>query len=349
MSAPRRSATRKGPGGRASVPDDAPVYLVRGEDPSLVAQATRSLLERLVGDRDPALVVEEHGGPSSDELDVGTVLDACTTAPFLVDRRVVVVRDAGRLTAADGVRLAAWVTDPLPSTVLVMVAGGGGIPPGLVKAVSANGTVIDTAVGTGRLRRTWLAEQLREAPVRFDAGAADLLDEHLGDDLGRLDGIVRTLTVVFGEGTSVGADEIEPFLGEAGAVPPWELTDAIDSGSTHVALGALHRMTEAGGRAAPEIVALLHRHFAAMLRLDGAGVIDENAAARLLGVRSPFVAKKALGQAQRLGSERVGRAITLIADADLDVKGRTGLPGDLVLEVLVARLSRLMPARRLRS
>jgi DNA polymerase-3 subunit delta len=311
-----------------------------------VGQATRSLLERLVGDRDPALVVEEHGGPSSDELDVGTVVDACTTAPFLVDRRVVVVRDAGRLTTGDAGRLAAYVADPLPSTVLVLVSGGGTIPQALVKAVSAKGAVVDTAVGTGRMRKTWLGERLRDAPIRFDPGAADLLDEHLGDDLGRLDGIVRTLSVVFGDGATVGADEIEPFLGEAGAVPPWELTDAIDSGATQVALGALRRMTDAGGRAAPEIVGLLHRHFVSMLRLDGSGVTDEQAAAALLGVRSAFVAKKAVTQSQRLGSERVGRAITLIADADLDVKGRTGLPPDLVLEVLVARLSRLTPARR---
>jgi DNA polymerase-3 subunit delta len=139
---------------------------------------------------------------------------------------------------------------------------------------------------------------------------------------------------------------VEPFLGEAGSVPPWDLTDAIDAGSAAAALDALHRMLGAGGRAAPEIVAMLHRHFSAMLTLDGADVSSDEAAARLLGVRSAFVAKKARAQGQRLGSDRVGRAVTLVADADLDVKGRTGLPPEIVLEVLVARLSRLVPATR---
>jgi DNA polymerase-3 subunit delta len=151
--------------------------------------------------------------------------------------------------------------------------------------------------------------------------------------------------VVYGTGASVGVEELEPFLGAAGSVPPWELTDAINAGSSVEALAALHRMLGAGGRAAPEIVAILHRHFSSMLRLDGAEVAGEEDAARLLGVRSPFVAKKALAQVQRLGSERVGRAITLVADADLDVKGRTALPPELILEVLVARLSRLVPGR----
>ena len=42
-------------------------------------------------------MVEEFGGPGAEQLDVGAVIDACTTPPFLVERRVVVVRDAGQL------------------------------------------------------------------------------------------------------------------------------------------------------------------------------------------------------------------------------------------------------------
>jgi DNA polymerase-3 subunit delta len=50
-------------------------------------------------------------------------------------------------------------------------------------------------------------------------------------------------------------------------------------------------------------------------------------------------------QGRRLGGERIASAIALLAEADLDVKGQTALPPDLVLEVLVARLSRLPRAR----
>ena len=111
------------------------------------------------------------------------------------------------------------------------------------------------------------------------------------------------------------------------------------------ALAALRRMLSAGGRAAPEILAVLPRHVSSLLRLDGADVTGPEDAATLLGIRSPFVAKKVLAQSRRLGGDRIAQAVSLLADADLDVKGRSGLPSDLVLEVLVARLSRLSRAR----
>ena len=64
------------------------------------------------------------------------------------------------------------------------------------------------------------------------------------------------------------------------------------------------------------------------------------------GSRGPRAAQHISGQegpgpGRRLGSARIARAITLLAEADLDLRGATGLPGEVVLEVLVARLSRL--------
>src|ERR1019366_8077775 len=85
------------------------VYLVKGDDPSLVAQAAHALTERLVAGGDPSLMVEEFGGPGVDQFEVGAVIDACITPPFLVERRVVVVREAGQLTASDAMRLAAYL------------------------------------------------------------------------------------------------------------------------------------------------------------------------------------------------------------------------------------------------
>jgi len=299
----------------------------------------------VVGDRDHALVVEEIGGAPGDELNVGAIVDACLTPPFLVDRRVVVVRDAGRLLTADVPRLVEVVQNPLPTTVLILVGGGGTVPAPLVKAVGAAGEVVDVTTGKAGDRKKWLHDHLRRAPVKLEAGASELLAEHVGEDLGRVEGLLGALSAAYGEGARISADDLAPYLGEAGNVPRYELTDAIDRGEPGVALAVLHRMLEAGGLVPVQILATLHGHFANMLALDGDDVGGERDAAAVLGT-APFVAKKALEQSRRLGSARIAQAINLIAAADLDVRGMSGLDPGLVVEILVARLARqTRPAR----
>ena len=52
-------------------------------------------------------------------------------------------------------------------------------------------------------------------------------------------------------------------------------------------------------------------------------------------------AKKALAQCRRMGGDRIGTAIELLAEADQQLRGAVAWPDELVMEVLVARLARL--------
>jgi DNA polymerase-3 subunit delta len=327
----------------------ASVYLVRGDDAALVAQAVRGLLDEVVGDGDHALIVEEIGGGAGDDVNVGAVVDACLTPPFLVDRRVVVVRETGRLLTADTPRLVEVVQDPLPTTVLILVGGGGTVPAPLVKAVGAAGRIIDVTTSKAGDRKAWLHDHLRAAPVKLEPRAAERLAEHVGEDLGRVEGLLGALSAAYGEGARVTADDLAPYLGEAGNVPRYELTTAIDRGEPDKALTVLRRMFEAGGLAPVQVLTTLHGHFSNMLLLDGGDVSTDRDAAAVLGT-APFVAKKALEQSRRLGSTRIAEAVNLIAAADLDVRGASGMDPEVVIEILVARLARqTRPVRAGRS
>jgi len=323
-----------------------PVYLVKGSDPSLVADAVRALIAELVGDDDPGLMVEDRTVDPDDETVVAAVLDACLTPPFLSARRIVVARNAAALRADGAARLVEYLAQPLETSVLVLVQTGGTLSQKLAAAVKQAGEVRDAGVPTGKARSSWLVGRLRSGPVKLDAAAGALLGEHLGEDMGRLTGILATLGAAYGEGAVIGVAEVEPFIGKAGAVAPWDLTDAIDAGRTEVALVHLHRMIEAGERHPLVVMATLHRHYAAMLRLDGSGARSDADAAKVLGMKSAFPAKKALTQSRKLGASGVRRAIALLSEADLDLRGAKEWPDELVLEVLVARLCRLVPSRR---
>jgi DNA polymerase-3 subunit delta len=321
-----------------------PVYLVRGDQPVLLADAVKHLVAELVGDGDAGFVTEELAG---DDYTVGALVDAAQTPPFFGDRRIVVARDVGRFSTHDVEPLVGYLKDPLPTSSLVLVAGGGQVARALVEAVRKSGHVVDAGVPGGKGRSTWLAARLKEGPVRLDARAAALVAEHLGDDVDRLGSLLEMLASAYGQGSRIGPEELAPLLGGMGSVAPWELTDAIDRGDTAVALAVLRRLTGPGGRHPLVILATLHSHFSRMLRLDGADVADEAAAAALLGMSggSTYPAKKALLQVRRMGHAPVARAIHLLADADLALKGAVDWPADVVLEVLVARLSTLAGAR----
>ena len=321
-----------------------PVYLVRGDQPVLLADAVKHLVAELA-EGDAGLMPEELTG---DDYTVGALVDAAQTPPFFGARRVVVGRDVGRFSTHDVEPLVTYLADPLETTSLVLVAGGGQVARPLVEAIRKAGHVVDAGVPGGRGRSTWLAARLKEGPVRLDARAAAMVAEHLGDDVDRLSSLLEMLASAHGQGVRLGPEEVAPLLGGVGSVAPWELTDAIDRGETAAAVTVLRRLIGPGGRHPLVILATLHSHFARMLRLDGAGVADEASAAALLGMSggSTFPAKKALLQVRRLGHEPVARAIHLLAEADLALKGAVDWPAEVVLEVLVARLSTVGRAAR---
>jgi DNA polymerase-3 subunit delta len=325
----------------------APVHLVRGDDEVLVRDAAREVVHALAADLDPGLAVEEVGrdrftAPDTGDATIVPLVEAAHTPPFLTERRVVVGRDLELFTrAAQVAPLVDYLADPLPTTSLVLVWHGGRLPRSLVEAVKAcRGVQIDAS--PGRKVAGWVDDQVSAAGLTLDRAATDRVLQWLGDDPPRLVGLLGTLAGSFGAGARLGAADIEPYLGEAGGVPPWELTDALDRGNIPIALAKLRRLTAGGGRHALQIMATLHGHYGRMLALDGAAVGGERDAAALLGMKgSTFPARKALAQARKLGHDRVVRAMDLLAAADLDLRGGKAWPDDLVLEVLVARLARL--------
>ena len=317
-----------------------PACLVTGDDPSLVSEAVGNLVAELTAGAGGVAVEELGGDPSSDDpVDLAPVLDALSTPPFLSDRRVVVLRGAERLVAAQGAELAARLTHPVEGNVLVLVATGR-VPQGLQKAIRSTGRVVDASPGQGRARSGWLAGRIAASSLRFSPDASRRLAEHLGEEVARLSSILDMLEAAYGEGARIDARSLEPFLGDAGGVPPWDLTDAIDRGDGAAAVEALHRMTGPGGRHPLQVMGTLHRHFAGLLRLDGADVRGPDEAAAVLKM-SPFPARKLLEQARRLGHDRIARAVEVLAEADIDLRGRVGWPAELVVEVAVARLAQL--------
>jgi DNA polymerase-3 subunit delta len=314
-------------------------HLLTGDDESVLRHAVVDVVDGLVAGGDRSMMVDEFDG---DDYEVRAVVDAAQTPPFLTDRRVVIARNVGRFDADQLTAMLNYLADPLDSTDLVLVAGGGKLVKKLADAVKAVGIVTNTSPPTrAKDLQGWVGDQVAAAGLRMKPDAVARLAQWLGEDVGRLDGIIATLRSTYGDAVTMTASDVEPFMGDAGGVPPWDLTDAVDAGNTAVALTLLTRMTHGGGRHPLQVMSILHSHYGAIARLDGVDARTEQDAMAATGIKSPYPAKKALQNYRRLGGAAVKRAFELLAQADLDLRGVRDLEADLVMEVLVARLSKL--------
>jgi DNA polymerase-3 subunit delta len=317
----------------------------------MVYDALHNVIDSALGELDPSFALQDFTAKdvttSGVESVVPRVLEALNTPPFLVERRVVVVRDAQSLVAEEIGALSDWMSAPAPGIVLVLAIVGTKTH----KLVKASSEVIEVNVGSRSSERVSFVEtKLAEYRVGVDHATAQRIAEQVGDDVARVDALARSLQAIYGS-APLNFSHIEPYLGDAGDVPEWDLTDAIDRGDSTRSIVVARRILDSKGRAGLQIVNMLQRHYLRMARLEGSGARGADEAAALLGIKS-FPAGKSLQMSQRLGAARISTAVHWITEADAALKGAVSYGGkDLntdmdateltVIEILVARLARM--------
>lgn len=350
------------------------VYVVKGDDPVLRGEVLASVLDELLAHADRALALEEFTipqrtgvggaatGPSAaGDADangavgaasrasvVSDAINAAQSPPFMTALRVVVVREIGNLTVADAEPFVRYLADPLATTALVFVAGGGRLPANLTKAWKP--VALERGPASEKTADV-LVDHARLASIGIDAQARTLIVEHLGEDSGRVPQLVEVLRSTYGEGGHLGVAEVSPYLGATGSIPVYQLNNAIDAGDVPGALEVLLRLLHTSSQGKPmhplQVLGLLHHHYRRLLVLDDPAIRTEADAVSALGGKvKPYPARKALEQSRSLGTRKLSEAFDALAQADLDLKGATALPEDAVIEVLVTRLATLSSRAR---
>jgi DNA polymerase-3 subunit delta len=338
------------------------VYLVQGSDPVLRDREAQRVVDELLDGSDRALALDDHsvasrrrGGGDDDEAEgdgdasaelpaFAAITTALSTPPFMSPCRVVVVREVGNLTAEQGQWLGGWIAEPLPGVHLVLVAGGGRTPAALDKACKAHAQIVGPAAEqTGEV----LQRELREAGLRLAPDAANRVAAHLGEDAGRVPELVDLWHAAYGDEAVLDLTDVEQYLGELGTAGRFDLTNAIERGDVPRALETLHRLLSATSAAQPkplhpmQVMATLVYHYQRLLRLDDPAIVTKEQAAQALGMKSAGGARFPLEAAKRLGTPGLREALRLLAQAELDLRGASGVDERTVMEVLVARLAAL--------
>src|SRR5207245_8610669 len=128
---------------------------------------------------------------------------------------------------------------------------------------------------------------------------------HLGEDAGRVPQLVWLPAAAAGPGATLDVADVEPYLGDAGSVPNYQLTNDIEAGDMPGALATLRRLLTAPGpgQGRPmhplQVMGTLHSYYRRVAALDEPRVRSPRDAVAGLGGRvKEEPARQALDQAR---------------------------------------------------
>jgi DNA polymerase-3 subunit delta len=312
----------------------APVYLFEGPDEYRKLRALEAVRRALFGDAEaPELAFERL-----DAAPAAQVCERARTAPFFVERRLLVAAGAERYGEADLAAVEAYVAEPSPSAVVIFWAEGKlDRRKKNYKFFEKLEAAYNFAYLTGRARRARLASEAERVGVKLTPEAVSYLDYALAPDLFTVVRELEKLAAYAGD-KELAAEEVAEVAATSRLDNVYEMVRHVGEGRLADALTELRRLLLAGER--PESMIGL---FARQVRLiwlarelRAAGLAAAEIASRLRV--PPFYVGEYLAAADRLPPERLAALHRQLSELDHGVKtGR--LPPSLALELFAARAS----------
>lgn len=223
------------------------VCAIVSKEPFLRTEALTSLLGEL-GASDDAL------GPTiveGSKADLAEVLDEVRTPSLLGDARTVVVDDADGFVSQNRAALERYCSDPSPCGVLVLLLSSMPKTTKLYKIVAKTGRIIACDPPKGRAMAAWLGQRASTVHGKqLSPTAAQVLREHIGDDVGRLDAELGKLAAYVGDRPAITPEDVHTLTGNSREAKVFAIVDALASGDTSSALEQW-RQVLATDRAAP--------------------------------------------------------------------------------------------------
>jgi DNA polymerase III delta subunit len=333
---------------------DVEIVVIEGDEPekvflrdSLIEEFSKKIdgasRDRSAGDE---LAVETFEGEEA--LERG--LNAVATPSLIGASRVVLVKTASLSKAAiDRLSRARTQThehgaDSASTTrALLVIELERKVPPAQRKALADAGIAVKTAKEPSlRELSEVLTLEARRKGIELSAEAATYLIGSVGSDRGALRAALAQLEDwVLGSSSAEGKlrrEAVEKLFEPHRHDPPWVVIAAIEKGKADEALMSVRGLLE-GGYHPLQVLSLIYTSLRRAAYLAGSW---ERHRELLASMNVPPAAKSRISSlAKRLGPVGAHRVIAEIAEAELEMKGSSGLDPVSVLERLVVRLCEL--------
>ncbi len=254
------------------------------------------------------------------------VVGALLTMTFALGRRFVVADGVERWKEADVAPVAAAMRDMDTTAITVAFFAREDArltaPRALHAAVQAVGGIVaaEQAVKPRELPR-WVIQRALDAGLTLDLAASRALIRQVGDRQQRLQREVEKLALCFGDGASIGAEEVQSASASSAERKVWTLADAVVAGDGQVATRALLELRQQGERI-PGLLFGLVRKLREAAQITGALAGGQAPADIRKSLRMPtYAADRLIAGVREHDVESYRLALELMADLELESRG----------------------------
>ena len=330
--------------------DIYPVCLLYGPEDYLVEEEIQRLLNQTLSLKERGLNLHLFSGEEDSSQEI---VQTAQTLPMLSRYRFVLVREADRMEEEKVEGLAEYITQPSPSTCLVLYGQTIGSWKKHRKEIEKVGKVEEYSRLKGRGLVSWMKNRMKEKGKTLSEESADYLVEVVGDHLHDLDNVLEKVFLSVGEKGTIGLSDLEEISSEVKVSTVFDLTDAIGHQNLEKALGMLGKAMESKaiafrkeeqgskvGDPIPLLLSMMAKQYWSMLTIKemSSHRRDVGEVAKELGA-SPWSIKKLMDQGRNFSEASLREGIRKCHLTDLAIK-KTGGPKDLLMEKLVIDLCR---------
>ncbi|MGD0551739.1 MAG: DNA polymerase III subunit delta [Sedimentisphaerales bacterium] len=334
------------------------VYVISGDDPSLVNAEYTKIIDGLVSpeERDAGLLVVD-----ADKAVIAEILDELRTLPFFTKRKIVALRNADKFISAKGEEdeqdkqdpknapagasnreiLERYFDNPCPTGILVMTVSKWHSGTRLAKKLPDIGTLVEIKPPKSEEFPSRIINYARDAHNKtIDYRTAALLVELAGENLTRLYTEIDKLATYAAAEKAITTAHVESLIGRNREFDAFEVIESCLQRKTGPAIERLRKMFAEDKSAEYTTIGAFAFHIRRMftakkLLMDGLSQYEVAGKARI------FYNKEAqFAQIRRLTLKQIGDQLRRLAETDYAIKRGQAQPR-IAIEQFVLQLASL--------
>lgn len=294
-----------------------PAYLAVGQDELKRDQTVKRLKARLEKGLE-AFNLDERDRPT--EIEPSDIAISLNTLPIGEGFRLVLIHEANKLPKETSETIISYLSNPSPSTVLLLECEELRKTTRLYKALNKVGprSVIDCAPISDKNLPNYLKKLASSKGLTIDHAAAMELASRVGPNTTLLDTELGTLGALAGDSRVITQELVRDNVARTAEVKPWDFLNRV---CARDARGALELMGQLGGQSQLGLLTLLVRNLRDIV--CARSLIDRGQSSRVaaeLG-KNEWAARSAVNNARKYTPSELTHCLAACARCEQQIKG----------------------------